>query len=647
MKYFLQAIREAGRLWPYLIGAFACSLGVAALYGANIAALFPLIETTLSGKSPQQWNLERQAEAEASLDRHQQELAALQRELAGATPDEARALRLRLSKTGASIEVDKASIASAKWVDRRVTRWLPTDPFLTIVWVVGFVLAGSALRCVLTLINTLVVGWVSESIVRDIRSRVFAKSLDLDPSNFEAYGVSGVQAHITHTADMLAYGITSVLGGAITEPLRIASCLIGAMIISWRLTLASLLLAPLVAAAIYWLNRRVRGLATRMLDRSLGFYHIALDVLGAHSAVQANTMEPYEKSRFHQATGEMQKVAVLARFYDALASPMTELLGIGMLCTGLLASSYLVINRETTILGIPMTSTPLTVSGVIVFLGMLIGAADPLRKLSRVVAGVNSGMAAANLIYPLLERPAWIRDPDEDPRELSAIEAIEFRNAHFSYDGQHDVLRGVNLTIHARDRVAIIGTNGSGKSTLVKLICRYYDVSDGDVLINGCTSRHYALSDLRSRLAVVSQNAELFNESVLHNIRYGRWDATDEEVVDAARRARADEFIQTMPEGYQTVIGTNGHRLSGGQRQRLALARALLRDAEVMILDEATSQIDVESERLIHEALAELCDSKTIIFVTHRESALALASRVVRMESGRAIELDSPTQHAA
>ncbi|TWT37102.1 Lipid A export ATP-binding/permease protein MsbA [Posidoniimonas corsicana] len=647
MKYFLQALKEGGRLWPYLVGAFACSLLVAALWGANIAALFPLIETTLSGKSAQQWNLEALAEAERALAENSEQLAAVEVQLQQAPAAERPALRLQADKLGVEVEVNRASVASAEWVRDNVAAWLPNKPFETIAWVVALVFLGTLLRVALVLANAILVGWVSESIVRDIRSRVFNKALELDPASFQAYGISGVQAHITHTADMLAHGITSVFSGAVNEPLRIVSCLVGAMMISWRLTLASLLLAPLAACLIYWLNRQVRGLSTKMLDRSLGFYHIALDVLGSHQAVQSNTMEPFERDRFHASTGEMQKIALVARFYAALASPLTELLGIGMLCTGLLTSSYLVLNQETSIFGIPMTSAPLSVPAVTVFLGFLIGAADPLRKLSRVIAGINSGMAAANIIYPLLERDHWIRDPEGEPRQVGRIKTIEFRDAVFSYDGSTEVLRGVNLTIHDRDRIAIVGVNGSGKSTLVNLICRFYDVTGGDVLINGCTTRLFALADLRSRFAVVGQKAELFNESVMHNIRYGRWDATDEEVVAAARMARAHEFISEMPEGYQTVIGTDGRRLSGGQRQRLALARAFLRDAEVLILDEATSQIDVDSERQIHEALAEYGHDRTIVFITHRESTLSLATRVVRMESGRAVEVDMGTLHAA
>ena len=194
--------------------------------------------------------------------------------------------------------------------------------------------------------------------------------------------------------------------------------------------------------------------------------------------------------------------------------------------------------------------------------------------------------------------------------------------------------RNVNLTINRGDHLAIVGPNGGGKSTIVNLLCRFYDPQQGEVLIDGVSLRDVAIKDLRSRIALVTQQTELFNESILHNIRYGRWDATEDEVKAAARLARADGFISGFPQGYRTMVGPNGHRLSGGQRQRIALARAFLRNAEILILDEATSQIDVESEKLIHDALVEFGQGRTLIMITHRESTLALATRIVRVEHG-------------
>ncbi|MEM8863971.1 MAG: ABC transporter transmembrane domain-containing protein, partial [Planctomycetota bacterium] len=305
MKYFLQAVKEAGRHWPPLVAAFCCSLCVAALWSANIAALFPIIETTLSGKSPQQWNLEQLVNAEQSLAEHRAELAKLEAKIANAPDDERQQLTLESGAIQAKIDVAQAAMASAVWTRDCVTKWLPNQPFQTVLAVVCLVLIGTTLRVSFMLCNAVLVAWVSQSVARDIRGRVFSKALDLDARNFDAYGISGIQAQITHTTELLTNGITSFFSGAVTEPLRIISCLFVAMCISWRLTLASLIFAPIAAFLVMGLNRRVRALATRILDRSLTFHHIALDVLGAHQVVQSNLMEDFERARFNEATGEM------------------------------------------------------------------------------------------------------------------------------------------------------------------------------------------------------------------------------------------------------------------------------------------------------------------------------------------------------
>jgi ATP-binding cassette subfamily B protein/subfamily B ATP-binding cassette protein MsbA len=635
MKNFARALKEAWRHWPALAAAMLFSFGVAALWGANIAALFPIIQTTLNGQTLQDWNRERLAKSEAQLLEHQAEVQRLEGEVAAAAGEAARRpLQLQLDMAQTRASVDRASIAAAQKLQPYFDRFLPSDPFRTVVFIVVLVVVATALKQVCTLGNLMLVSYVSQSIARDVRSRVFNKALELDRRGFSCVGVSGFTANITHTTDMLAGGLTSFYGGAVTEPLRILSCLAGAWFISWRLTLASLIFAPIAAFLMLYLNRRIRGLSMRMLDRSMGFHHVMLEVFNSLTTVQAYTMEDFERKRFRAATGDLKHTAIKATFYNSLSNPVTEFLGMGMLCTGLCVSAYLVLNQQTSIFGIPMSDQPMSIPAVTVFFGMLIGAADPLRKLSGVITGINTGMAAADLIYPIMNFESALYELPE-PRPLpTPHRKIEFRDVTFSYDGENPVLRGVNLEVHSGEHLAVVGPNGGGKSTLVNLLCRFYDPQQGQVLIDGVSVRDARLAELRQRIALVSQQTELFNETIWHNIRYGRWDATDEEVIAAARLARAHEFIAGFPEGYNTVVGTNGARLSGGQRQRVALARAFLRNAEILIMDEATSQIDVDSERLIHDALEDYGKNRTLLMITHRESTLSLADRIVRIDNG-------------
>ena len=446
---------------------------------------------------------------------------------------------------------------------------------------------------------------------------------------------------------MLAAGITNFYGGAVTEPLRILSCLFGAWFISWRLTLASLIFAPLAAFLILYLNRRIRGLSLEVLDRSMGFHHIMLEVFNSLLTVQANTMEDFERDRFRESTAQIRRIAMKATFYNSLSSPVTELLGMGMLCTGVIVSGYLVINQETQIFGIPMSDQPLSIAAVTVFFGMLIGAADPLRKLSTVITGVNNGMAAANLLYPMLDMKSRLVEPAAPKPLPHAPRANRVPRRHVQLrrmstpcwkresDDQSRRAPGRRRPERRRQEHA-------GQSAVPIL-----RPEGGDVLIDGVSLRDVSLVDLRKRIALVTQQTELFNETILHNIRYGRWDATDEEVIAAAKLARAHEFMSTFPEGYQTLVGPNGQRLSGGQRQRIALARAFLRNAEILVLDEATSQIDVDSERLIHDALADFGRDRTLIMITHRESTLSLADRIVRVDHGQLQPVEPKVPHAA
>jgi ATP-binding cassette subfamily B protein/subfamily B ATP-binding cassette protein MsbA len=636
MHYFLRAIRDAAKRWPLLLAAFLCSAGVAGLWGANIAALFPIIEVTLNGDTLQAWNERRLTDAQARVDAARKEQADLEAQVAAAAlaGPEADQARTRIDTLALRARGDEAVVYASKKLAPWLDRYLPTDPFTTVLWVVVFVVVSTFVKHAFLLAGTLLVSWVAMNISRDLRLKVFDKALALDRAQFMRSGSAGFMAQVTSTSDMLASGITSVFGGAVTEPLKIMACLGGAVCISWQLTLACLTMAPLVGFLMVWLNRRIRSISKGILTRSLGFHHVLLEALNNVLTVQAYTMEDFEKQRFRSCTRDMMKTGMWHTFYFALANPITEVLGIGMVATSIAVGAWLVINQETQIFGITMTDRPMTVPGIMVFFGMLIGASDPVRKLSGVFTGVNVGIVGAQALYPLLDTPSKLTEPEQPRSVASPHREIRLENVSFSYDGIDTVLKDVNLSINFGERVAIVGPNGGGKSTLVNLVCRFYDPTQGTVLLDGVPLTAMALHDLRKRIALVTQQTELFNESILYNIRYGRWDATEEEIVEAARKAHAHEFISEFPEGYQTMVGPNGFRLSGGQRQRIALARAFLRNAEILVLDEATSQIDVESERLIHEALARYVENRTVIMITHRASTLALADAIIKVEHG-------------
>jgi subfamily B ATP-binding cassette protein MsbA len=649
MHYLFRALREAVKRWPLLLAAFACSAGVAGLWGANIAALFPIIEVTLRGESLQSWNDKRIESARERLDTAEEESRRLRDDLAAGTldPAAAHAARTRVDTLTTAAHGDRAVLYSGEKLRPWLARLFPTDPFRTVLVVVMLVVVSTFLKHVLLLASTLLVTWVAMNIARDIRLKVFDKALELDRTQFMRHGSAGFMAQVTSTSDMLASGITAVYGGAVTEPLKILACLGCAVMVSWRLTLACLMLAPVVGFLMVWLNRRIRGVSQGILARSRGFHHVLLEALNNVLTVQAYTMEDFERKRFRHCTGDMLKTGMWHTFYHALANPITEILGIGMVATSIAVGAWLVINQETKIFGITMTEQPMTVPGIMIFFGFLIGASDPVRKLSGVITGLNVGMVGAQGLYPLLDTPSKLVEAAEPRRVPSPHREIRLENVSFSYDGIDTVLRDVNVSIRFGERVAIVGPNGGGKSTLVNLVCRFYDPTAGRVTIDGVPLTDVALADLRGRIAMVTQQTELFNESIHYNIKYGRWDATDEEIEEAARKAHAHDFIADFPDGYRTMVGPGGFRLSGGQRQRISLARAFLRNAEILVLDEATSQIDVESERLIHEALARYVENRTVIMITHRASTLALADSILEVEHGHVTKRPAAQHQAA
>jgi ATP-binding cassette subfamily B protein/subfamily B ATP-binding cassette protein MsbA len=647
MKLFARALKEAWRHWFKLSLAFGCSLLAAGLWGANIGAIFPLIETTLKGESLQTWNQERIDDDRVEIDHLNAQIADLDKKAAAAVGDQPAQVDLQAQLLRGKLKTAEITFASHQRMQPLLERFLPAKPFATVVLIVSLVLIGTTLKNVLAMTDTLLVTGVAQSIARDMRMRIFNKALVLDRPGFNTLGTSGFSAHIMQTTDMLASGITNFYGGALNEPLRIVACLIGAMIISWRLTLLSLVFAPLSAFSIVWLNRKIRNISRSVINRSHGYHHVMLEVFSSLQTVQAYTMEDYERDRFGGATKQLRHTAILAAYYNALANPLTEIFGIGMLCTALAGAAYLLINHQTTIFGITIATRPLTIPSLTVFFGLMIGAADPLRKMSNVITSINTGMAAANMLYPLLDMQSKIVDPAEPKHVATPHRQIEFREVGFSYDGSHDVLRNVNLKIPFGERLAIIGPNGGGKSTLTNLLCRFFDPQQGEITVDGVSLKDMALADLRGRIALVTQQTELFNETILHNIRYGCWTATDEAVIEAAKQAKAHDFIRGFSEGYQTLVGPNGQRLSGGQRQRIALARAILRNSEILVLDEATSQIDVESESLIHDVLAEFGKGRTMLMVSHRKSTLALATKIVQIDHGVLTVQERPESRAA
>jgi len=632
MKPFWNAIRDSLHHAPALVLATLCSVGIAFLWGSNIGALYPVVEMTLNGESIQSW-LEKGAQASDA------EAKALESQIAQPNPalsQKDRDLIERKAKQALSTRDYKLGLVA--WADR----FLPRNPFQTICWIMGLLMVSTLIKHALMLTNDLLIGHVSTSIVRDLRMRVFDSALAMDRKTYQAYGTSGLLAAITAAADGLTAGLIHLFGAAIREPLRIASCLIMASLINWRLLLLSLVLAPALVAIVVFFNRKIRRAAASILGRNAGFHEVLLEALGNIFTVQAFTMEPHERDRFRICTNEMKRVQLKMVFWTGIGKPFTEMIGVAMVAITVCAGAYLVVNKQTHLFFLKVCDSPMSVTDLLIFFGLLIGASDPLRKLSGVSVMIYQGMVSSELLYGILNAKPILPVPAEPKTLLGRHHQMSLKNVSFHYHPNQPVLSNVSLEIPFGKTVALLGSNGSGKSTLIQLLCRYYDPVDGSIQLDDVDLRDLALSDIRQRMTLVSQNTELFNRSVFENIKYGSPNATKDEVELAARLAHAHEFItNSLSEGYETIVGQAGQKLSGGQRQRIALARAILRKPEILILDESTSQIDMASEIQIRETLQAMKGQMTILIITHREALIALADEVYSMQSGILVE----TQH--
>ena len=622
MKNLWKAIRDSLHHTPSIALATLCSLGVALLWGSNIGALAPVIDMTLRGESMQSWTRK-------SIDENKQKIATLELQL--------NAAQLQADKDNLAKDLSKQrkSLAWNDWILRWEDAVLPQDPFQTICFIMGVLVVSTLVKHLLMLASDLLIGHVSTKIIRTIRQRVFDASLGMDRRTFQVFGTSGFLAAITGAADGLANGLMSLFGAAIREPLRIIACLIGASLISWRLLLLTVVFAPLLIVVVAYFNRKIRSIASSILGRNAGFHEVLLEALNNVFTVQAFTMEKHEKERFAVCTNDMRLINIKMIFYTGLSKPFTELVGIGMIALTVCAGAYLVINQQTHIFFLRVCDNPMSISELLIFFGLLVGASDPLRKLSGVSISIYNAAMSANLLYSIIESKPVLSEI-ESPRKLKTQHSVlSLQQVSFHYDPQQSVLKSIDLEIPFGKTIAILGSNGSGKSTMIQLLCRYYDPVEGSILMDGIDYRHLAIQDIRKRIALVSQNTELFNRSVLENIQYGCPEATREAVIEASEAAHAHSFIEdSLNSGYETVVGQSGQRLSGGQRQRIALARAILRKPEVLILDESTSQIDMASELQIRETLLAMKGQMTIIVITHREALLTLADEVYQMQSG-------------
>lgn len=636
MKNFGRVLRIAARRRWSLLGIFFSSLLIAMLWGANIGTLYPLVEVVFKGDSVPQYAAKKIEESDQAIAEIDRELQSLQEQLATVDAESSRDLELKIETATTQRKLYSDSVFYLRKFQPAINRYAPEGPYETLIMIVVLLTGGTALKLVALMINLMLVQYVAEKSSLELRAAFFRKALSLDLDAFGENGSADLTARLTNDIAHVSAGLTVLLGRLIREPLKMIVCLGGAMFVCPRLLLLVLVVTPLLGFVMAQLSRAIRRASRRAMEEMSQLYGMLNDAFAGIRVVKAFSTQALERAKFQRGAQAFYRKSMKVAFYNTLARSSSEMLGIATVGLAILAGGYLVVNKETHLLGLKMSQQPLNVGQVLMFFGFLIGASDPAKKLSEVWSGLQRGIAATARVFEVIDKPVRVNDPAVPRTTPRPHSTITFDNVAYQYPSGPIVLRGINLRIDHGETVAVVGPNGSGKSTLVSLLCRFDDPQSGSVCLNDVPLNAMRMRDLRRRIALVTQRTILFDDTIENNIRYGTPGADSEAVIRAAKLAFADEFIRRKtPDGYQTYLGAGGMRLSGGQMQRIALARAFLRNPDILILDEATSQIDLESEQLIHQALANFLINRTGVMITHRPTSLVMADRVVVIESGQ------------
>jgi ABC-type multidrug transport system fused ATPase/permease subunit len=467
------------------------------------------------------------------------------------------------------------------------------------------------------------------SAINDIRRRLYDHTLHLPIAYFGKHGTSEVTSRLVQDAQNLQDGFKTVLGQAVAEPIKASLALIVAAMIDWRLTLFIIVFAPLMAAVIKKFGKKVRRASRAALQNSAQMLGQIEGTLVGIRVVKSATAERFERRRYGQIMDDLQRDQVNMARYEAYSTPTLETLG--MLAVGcvLIFSAYLIFEAHT-----------LSKTGFLLVLFCLVTIGESLRRVSKLNNVLQKSNAAAARIFELLDLPIErITTPGTQRLMMRGVKReITFENVSFQYPNtQAPAVVDLTLRVSRGQSVAIVGRNGSGKTTLLSLLPRFIEPATGRIAVDGVDIRNLSLRSLRRSIAIVTQDPIIFPGTVAENIAYGQPGATREQIEDAAKQAFAHDFILQKPEGYETNLGGLGAQLSGGQKQRINIARAIVRQSPILILDEATSQVDAESEHLIQQAIERLMHERTTFVIAHRFSTILAADSIVVMDAGRVV----------
>ncbi|MFC1677738.1 ABC transporter transmembrane domain-containing protein [Planctomycetota bacterium] len=520
-----------------------------------------------------------------------------------------------------SVHIERA-IGFARWAVGFVPRGDRSSKEKAVVLIISLMAVITFVRCVATFYQKYLAEKIVQVAVAALREDAFAHVMVMPIGFFARRGTSDTINRLIVDIGGTGKGVKILLGKALREPLKALGCLIGAMLISWKLVIIFLCCAPFTFGLAVFLGRKMKKYTTRSLISSANMLGRLNGAINALRVVKVYNQQGHESLAYKGINKKFLRQSLRIAKVQAATGPTMEILGMIAGSAALLVGVHWITRGH-------MDSTSFFL--LLIYLGT---AAESIRKASDVWNKVQSANAAAERVFAVVDQPVELEK--SGAVEMGALKnKIEFKDVVFSYNGSSEpVLKGVNLTVQAGHNIAIVGPNGSGKTTLVNLMPRFYDVESGSILIDGQDIRGATLKSLRDQIGLVTQEVVTFNDTIAANIAYGNPGASREQIIDAAKRAFADEFISPLPESYNTVIGEHGCGLSGGQLQRIIIARAILKNPPILIFDEATSQVDANSEAKIHKAIEEIMHGRTSFIIAHRFSTVISADVIVVMDQG-------------
>lgn len=502
------------------------------------------------------------------------------------------------------------------------------DKNTTMLYIIPLVILGNfCLKGLASFYEGVTMRMLGQRIITDLQLRLYGHLIYADLKFLLEHSSGNLLSRFTNDINAMRRAVSDVFTGVFREMFSLAGLIVVMFVQDVRLSIIALVVLPLSFYPMIKLGRRMRKIATGM-QQELGGFTVRLDETFQNvRIIKSYNREEYEISRARTIINRMLDLYRKAAYVESASSPLYETLG------GVAIALVIFYGGQAVIVG---STTP---GAFFSFMGAMLMAYRPLKSISQLNNSLQEGLAAASRLFAMLDVMPEVYDDVESKKVTFPNYDIEFKNVHFSYKPENQTLEGINIHIKQGQTVALVGTSGSGKSTLLNLLERMYDPNYGEIIIGGHNIAEVGLRTLRDQLALVSQDVALFDDTVRENIRYGRLDASDEEIVDAALASAAHDFISNLPDGYDTNIGQHGLKLSGGQRQRIAIARAILKNAPILIMDEATSALDSVSEKQVQLALEYLKRGRTTIVIAHRLSTIESADLIYVLSRGKICEV--------